>query len=186
MTDFTSSDGHIRIAYENDIRERIDIFDARGGANMLDGAPWLSSREVSALREFFQHERDEALGRWRWPEHPHFIVHPGDRGYVSAIDESTGAWATASRAEGYINTGHGTIWNAIAAYFEAHPEQKPWMDARLGDVWVISVEGEENIVVHAVAALFGAVEFKTVGGRKVNMNNSTFTGFRKLWPADAS
>lgn len=142
----------------------------------------LRDNESTALREFFQHERDEELGRWRWPERPHYVAYARGADSVRIIDERTG------RAQEFDRNGESTwvMEDAANAYFKAHPERKPWEDAKPGDVWVIEVEGTESYAVHVVAEFFGAVSFQTPTGRKVNMNNSAFTGFRKIWPEDAS
>src|SRR5699024_11254333 len=34
----------------------------------------LCAADTNALREYFQHERDERLGLWRWPENPVYGV----------------------------------------------------------------------------------------------------------------
>lgn len=145
---------------------------------------------IVALREFLQHESDEEIGRWRWSENPEWVAIEGERQdhgrTVVLVNERTleRYWLNDRVMDAAPDASIDK--RAARAYFDARPERKPWMEAQLGDVWVISVEGEENIVVHAVAALFGAVEFATVGGKRVNMNNSDFTGFRKIWPEDAS
>ena len=35
----------------------------------------LINEEMEALREFFQAEADERAGRWRWVEHPDYVVY---------------------------------------------------------------------------------------------------------------
>lgn len=191
---FTASNGRIRVDYEETPHERIDIYAAAGGENMLEGAPWLGREEVSALRDFFQHERDEELGRWRWPENSDYVVYLRNDGQACVFNEATGVTVYRFRGEHEHleelrrQSGEEVMphTHAARAYFEAHPERKPWEDAKAGDVWVIEVEGTESFAVHVVAEFFGAVSFQTPTGRKVNMTNSTFTGFRKIWPEDAS
>lgn len=172
MTEYTASNGtRIRI----DDRD-LDI-KREGGWVALCG-----TFVLDALREFFQHERDEELGRWRWPENPNYVVYPDDDGGGCVIDERDGGG-------GYRNGlhVHDMEGEAVRAYRAAHQPRKPYLDARPGDVWVISTEGEEHFAVHAIAGLFGSVQFVTVSGKPVNMSNSTFTGFRKIWPeGDAS
>lgn len=194
MTDFTSSDGRIRIAYENDLAERIDIFSARGGENMLDGAPWLGRDEVSALREFFQHERDDELGRWRYPLDPDYVVYPNPdevfeqmfgpgldlvvlresdamtKGYVRAEDQ--GLEPAAHRA--------GHIF-AARAYFEAHPEPKTWHDAKPGEVWLLDLEGTE----YAAVREYGA-DFKLSNTNLLSPRDERISTGRRIWPEDAS
>jgi hypothetical protein len=35
---------------------------------------------------------------------------------------------------------------AARAYFDAHPEPKPWESAAVGDVWVLTIAGKEHAV----------------------------------------
>ena len=77
----------------------------------------------SALREYFQAERDEELGRWRDPEEPDYVAYPrpdlddGDGRCVLVLDELSGATRT--------------DWEQIALpgpadrYFTAHPLPEP-------------------------------------------------------------
>ena len=81
--------------------------------------------EMQALREFFQAESDERAGRWRWVEHPDYVVYDtGDRIEVVVLDESTGCmenvWRGKERPGSYMH-------DAARAYFEAHPEPKGYV-----------------------------------------------------------
>lgn len=185
MTDFTASNGVSVRANECG-----DIYLRGAGAPADDWEFDCNVAGALALREFFQHERDEALGRWRWPENPSFVAWASRRSNekdVTVLDESSGYVGYFTRGDvADVRPGVGLIRGAARAYFEAHPERKPWEDAKAGDVWVIEVEGAESYAVHVVADFFEAVSFQTPTGRKVNMTNSTFTGFRKIWPEDAS
>lgn len=157
---------------------------------------YLGFEEMVAWREFEQHRRDEELGRWRWPENPDYVVYPviqsahemafGQNLSVMVFHEPTGVLKGYCREEDQGGDLTREYPGAARAYFKAHPERKPWEDAKAGEVWVIEVEGTESYAVHVVAEFFGAVSFQTPTGRKVNMTNSTFTGFRKIWPEDAS
>ncbi|MBE7953592.1 hypothetical protein ILP86_04560 [Microbacterium sp. R1] len=104
---------------------------------------------VHALREFFQHERDKELGRWRWPENPDYVVYSNpdeafERMFGPNLDlvilrDSDGMTKGYVREEdqGGPPMDH-RIDHILAAraYFEAHPERKPWEDATYKDVWV--------------------------------------------------
>lgn len=160
------------------------------------GNGYLGADVVMDAEEFFQAKRDAELGRWRWPANPQWIVYPRRPGFVPygdadllVINEVDGSAMeyVATDDDGTCYTGREEpAAEAARAYFEAHPARKPWEDAKAGDVWVIEVEGVESYAVHVVAEFFGAVSFQTPTGRKVDMNNSAFTGFRKIWPEDAS
>lgn len=144
MNDFTASNG-IEIRITTDL----------GGDKYLHGTvpdevgpvgftPELhataSEKGLEALREFFQAEADERLGRWRWPENPDFVVYDND-------DEDGGVWVHSEREPGaiqyqspgdvphaWVSTEAGYV-AAARAYFDAHPEPKPWDEAKPGDVW---------------------------------------------------
>ena len=94
--------------------------------NRLRGFSYLNDRDVEALREFFQHERDQELGRWRWPENPDMVVQAdkgGERTWV--VDERnqqiTG-WVW--RVDLDCSTARAEVVAAARAYFAAHPEPK--------------------------------------------------------------
>lgn len=128
MTDaFTASNG---MTVERDHNNDVVIDRSIGCASvfMADGT-------ALALREFFQHERDEGLGRWRWPLYSEYVVYSG-RQPVLVLNELTGDTLRARRDDEYKENREGTIYNAAVAYFEAHPERKPWEDATYKDVWI--------------------------------------------------
>lgn len=161
MTDtFTASNG-IEITMDPDREGKVYLVGrrARGDEGQyLDTHSTAGPEGIVALREFFQHERDEALERWRWPEKPEWVVYakrPGFAAYNGAdllvINELHGASMEYSRA---LDDGTEYVAEeekaalAARAYFKAHPERKPWEDAKAGDVWVIEVEGTESFAVH--------------------------------------
>ncbi|MDQ1111095.1 hypothetical protein QE418_000543 [Microbacterium testaceum] len=91
--------------------------------------------DVIALREFFQAESDERLGRWRWPENPDYVVYPCSvKTRVRVLRESgTGDLE-------WVDQGDGRSYefvHAARAYFDAHPEPKPWHDSVEGEVWIL-------------------------------------------------
>lgn len=107
----------------------------------------VSEDQANALREFFQHERDLELGRWRWPENAAIVAWESRRSNekeVTVLDEGTGY-------VGYFSRGHvadvvlneGALRRAARAYFAAHPEPKPlpsephtaWVDKYGTDIW---------------------------------------------------
>lgn len=109
----------------------------------------LSAGETDALREFFQAERDEELGRWRYPENPDYVVYPAadDADLITVMRESV-ARIRKMRREGFGLTDYAEQFVACAeAYFEAHPERKPWEDAKEGDVWLLTINGEEEALL---------------------------------------
>ena len=126
MTGFTASNG-IPVTLTTDGRLIVENADHTYPATIAAG------EHIQSLREFFQHERDEELGRWRWPENPDYVVYPEDGGAHNVVRESTGLSLMASR-DG-IRSHKDPHADAARAYFEAHPERKPWEDATYKDVW---------------------------------------------------
>lgn len=143
----------------------------------------LGMYSVDALREFFQHERDEELGRWRWPEHREYVVY-ASRLPILVLNELTGDTLRAHRADGFSDSGHGTIYNAASAYFEAHPEPKPWEDAKPGEVWELTIDdgSEHTVFVHADRTM-GGRDGVSAGGAYFDLDDgSNITAAHKVWP----
>lgn len=155
---------------------------------------WTRPEEMEALREFFQHERDEELGRWRWPDNPDYVVYPytfdsprpGIRG-VTVLAEEEPRLLTVW--EDNIDTiyGHSNYEDVRSAareaargYFEAHPERKPWEDAKEGDVWIVTpskaLSGGERV---EYPAIFQAGSFRDHGG---SWEARDLTSARRIWP----
>lgn len=155
---------------------------------MTDRLLSINAERVSALREFFQHERDEELGRWRWPENPDWVAIEGERSTgrrtVVLVDERTleRHWLNdlVMDSDGYRETKH----EAARAYFEANPEPepepKPWHDAKNGEAWVITWKGGEFAVV------CDGAYFNWPFGSTQAVIDPDITAGRRLWPEDAS
>jgi hypothetical protein len=83
---------------------------------------YITSEVVPDAEDFFEARKDDTLGRWRWPEHPEFVVYERAEG-VLVLDETTGDnW--------FYRPGHvahvGRALDAAIAYWQAHPvEPKP-------------------------------------------------------------
>lgn len=116
----------------------------RGGT----GLATIGTVSEVALREFFAHERDVELGRWRWPEHPEYVVYlknpsdgdgdedddvPGFR----VVHEKTGRSREYDTAVVRELDSLSLFAAAARAYLAAHPEPKPWHDAKPGEVWLL-------------------------------------------------
>lgn len=87
----------------------------------------LAPHEIDALREFFQHERDQELGRWRDPENLHRVAYATSPHTVLIMDESTGCGTEYSRQtanDSSDNYGDRLKRQSARAYFAAHPEPK--------------------------------------------------------------
>jgi hypothetical protein len=132
------------------------------------------------LREFFRAEEDERLGRWRWPEHPEYVVYPKGDGIVLAVSESSGRSAEAVRTQAHhTQTG---LYQAARAYFDAHPEPKPaWHNARDGETWALTVNGSES------AWAFRLHEWERVSDSLLLRgapDSKAITAGRRIWPEE--
>ncbi|KQT75374.1 hypothetical protein [Microbacterium sp. Leaf436] len=194
MNDFTASNG-IEIRITTDL----------GGDKYLHGTvpnevdqvgftPELhataSEKGLEALREFFQAEADERLGRWRWPENPNYVVYIED-GYAVVVDEA-GPKKTPDRiASRHLEDPVGSIgWGEFAAraYFDAHPEPKPWHDAKPGEVWELTLEGEKPAAFYPSKSMNGYFTpvMPNTGTTAVNFDWPLITAGRRIWPEVSS
>lgn len=146
---------------------------------------WLPSMSATALREFFQHERDKELGRWRWPENPEYVVYrkPGaddeDGRAALVLDERTGV-APRRWERGFDS---GVFGQAARAYFDAHPEPKPWHNALPGEVWVITTAESEEIAVRAcIQNEKPTFEYIANVATKIGVTDEQITSGRRIWP----
>lgn len=145
----------------------------------------LTQQKVQALREFFLAERDEQLGRRRDLHDPHYVCYPVDGGEtVRVIDERDGSSLWLNRLVTDESTGSHA---AAFRFFEAHPERKPWEDAKHGEVWLVSIDGapETPMTVEHEACDFPRfiepIEHLAYGPK------SGITAARRIWPeGDAS
>ncbi|QYF98494.1 hypothetical protein [Microbacterium sp. PAMC21962] len=169
MSEFTASNGVT-------IHEQATGTD-RGKGVIVDGY-FLPPNDVMALREFFQKENDDRLGRWRWREDPDYVVYPLVTGLVAVVEEKNGTSGTFSRIE-HTNSGHG---DAARAYFLAHPDPKPWDEAKPGEVWVFTLRDAPELS-HA-AVLDDCATWTWTDGGQVDL--TTITSGRRIWPEVAS
>ena len=98
------------------------------------------------LADFYQARRDEQLGWWRDPENPNTVVYPRseqddhDGRCVWLLDEHSG--------EFWPDWEHTASPGPARRYFDAHPDRephKPWHDAKAGEYWLVTLEGEDPI-----------------------------------------
>lgn len=152
---------------------------------ILDPRTELSPGMVFGLREVFQYERDEELGRWRWPENPDYIVKHDPLGVRIAHVLHEPSFAARVVRPGDEIVGVGTrrdveFLNAARAYFENHPEPKPWHLAKPEEVWLMGSG------LHEFVALVGQDgKFRFADGSDMAVTEEFVTG-RRIWPEDAS
>lgn len=104
---------------------------------------YLSAETAMDAEEFYQHQRDLELGRWRWPENPHVVVYRREDGLL-ALDEQTGhtRFHDPKVMRFTRRNGSSLLEQALFAYAERHPERMPWEDAKPGEVWAVVPNGD--------------------------------------------
>lgn len=145
---------------------------------------YLAPRTAMDAEEYFQAKRDEDLGRWRWPENPEYVVYPlKPGGGCTALSERTGVsktWVERSDA-----AGDGSyLAPAARAYFEAHPERKPWHSAEAGEVWILSIDDSEDIpcVVTSSGPDFEPISHPVWA--TFARGSDRITSGHRIWPVD--
>jgi len=185
MNEYTASDG-VKVEWiENG--DQICVSAPVDGREFRE---WTGGRFAQALREFFRAEEDERLGRWRWPENPDYVVYPKGDGIVLAMGEHSGRGVEAIRTQ--ANHTRTALHDAARAYFDAHPEPKPWHNAKPREVWVLSAEDGDEATTGAFEVKWngspatGHVYFARVGGNEHSMTygnrSAAITAGRRIWP----
>jgi hypothetical protein len=137
---------------------------------------WMKPDELGALREFFRAEEDERLGRWRWPTDPALVVYPSRADWVTVVSETDGV-ASRFRPED-VDVALTLNARAARAYFDAHPEPKPWHDAEPEEVWILTIDGEE-----VLALIDEDREFHHRSQRRFrSVLDESITAGRRIWP----
>lgn len=103
----------------------------------------ISQDRADALREFFQRERDEELGRWRSKKYPDYVAYVKGDGLVIAVNEKSGRNLEVARPATREILGTAPIlWRVVSEYVATHPEPKPWHEAKPGEVWILTIRNE--------------------------------------------
>lgn len=117
------------------------------------GLGYLGRHEAMDAEEFFQAKRDEELGRWRCPVEPDHVVYESN-GQLRVMRESDGHSNVMSRKwfeehrMSIFAAEERTFFRVLGIYVEAHPERKPWHDAKVGEVWILThVKGETGAFI---------------------------------------
>jgi hypothetical protein len=177
MEKFTASNG-VEITVDED-----GDYTFTGGERAADR--WVvrpGGANETALREFFQAERDAELGRWRWSEHPEYVVyrvpeHDDDDGRSVRIMRETDGFCCSA----WERLGDGDIefFHAARAYFDAHPVPRPWENAKPGEVWVLTGAGGVEQPWRRDNGFWLSC---TTGARKYDAERAT--SGRRIWPED--
>lgn len=148
---------------------------------------YLSPEVVMDVEEWAQAKRDTELGRWRWPENPDYVVMDAGLGFAKILHEPT---METSTWESQWRDTRSASDEAGVAYFEAHPERKPWERAEPGEVWLFRGEGapEPQVFLKYRAGWMnasGVVIQKDPVLPYAGSRDETFIP-RRIWPEDAS
>lgn len=135
-----------------------------------------------ALREFFQHERDEEIGRWRWPENPEYVVYHAKNvnGDHKVMRESDGHGMFWGRDMAPAPHSSDDLESAAHAYFEAHPEPKPWHEAKPWETWVFTIDGKEQSATLDEDREFRDRSFHTCSW--MHVKDDRISAGRRIWP----
>ncbi|WP_336652697.1 MULTISPECIES: hypothetical protein [unclassified Leucobacter] len=152
--------------------------------NIYDG-------DVQALREFFQHERDQELGRWRF--NAYLTVYeaenhqPGNRARaVNVLDDRTGRLHMRHEGQAAWRETNPALSEAAAAYFAAHPEPKQWHEAKPGEVWVAKLSTGPTFDEVALQVMEyaeeGIVFMDHAEEEPYELTATEITDARRIWP----
>ena len=137
----------------------------------------LPTADFKTLREYFQAERDEELGRWRDPEIPDMVVYPHDDVTITVLDEVDGKrfwWTRGDELDAHQERLPG--FDTARAYFQAHPEPKPWDAAQPDEIWVLTING------YSAPYLRNWCETWTNSTSVISVGDGTITAGRRIWP----
>lgn len=144
---------------------------------------------AAALREFFQRERDEELGRVRWPEDPDYVIYlPDEDGDIYVMAESAPSDGFhVSRKWAETSGPHGMAWARAAAwYFENHPPRKPWHDARHHELWLLTIQGcQPEVYIYRDGDHAWAGAFRPVANEdrvSFKPTDPLITDAHRIWP----
>jgi hypothetical protein len=139
------------------------------------------ARALDRLREYFRAEEDDRLGRWRWPEEPHYVVYHSRNvnGDHKVLDERDGQGTLWGRDMAPAPAGSDHRESAARAYFDAHPERKPWHAAKPGEAWLLVVEGQEMLAMRDVDDDFFTTDpqYRVLAHDRVDITDG-----RRIWP----
>lgn len=171
-------------------RNRLHVRQAENGGVEVGKPGYLdytTPAATFALEEFFQAKRDRDLERWRCPTDPNLVVYENQVGVAFVFDEDAGDYQTVTREGAYAIEGL-SYRRAARAYFEAHPESKPWHDANHGEVWELDFIGVSSWV--AVEAGDGEEPRPVFRDPhtvvQIEVDDPKITAGRRIYPEDAS
>ena len=129
------------------------------------------------MREYFQAERDEQLGRWRDTENTDMVAYrtpeddDGCGRCILLLDENTG--------DNHWEWEHTASPGPASRYFDAHPEPepRPWDEAKPGEVWVLTWWGTAEPFL-VTGSKFITADLAVI----VDLDDDSITAGRRIWP----
>lgn len=180
MTDerFTASNG-IGVEINNDTG-RI-AFDDTTHPN----APlWLREGELDALREYFQAEEDKRLGRWRSVEDPSWTAVERNRIVYFRNEDHERSFQIVGNGEN-LWAWSPDLRKVAQEWLDAHPEPKPWHDAKDGEIWALTVDGLDLVFkVGRVSFIQLHISRDENPIAQPEFTSSRITAGRRIWPAE--
>lgn len=197
MTDFTASNGVIVREHPGAIGVRRSVEDldpvAVPGFNKPERVQtFLDPRQWDAIAEAVRAEEDTRLGRWRSVRYPAWtaVVHVASGMVMFRHEDGEREFSVANRGE-RLSKWSPELQGVAREFFDAHPEPKPWHDAKPGEVWALriaNVEGEDAYNVTEDAVQGGhRLHFRcTEDGAVYAVDSPSVTAGRRIWPEVAS
>ena len=139
---------------------------------------FLSEEEMDELRARLQAERDEQLGRWRDHKNLDMVCYPVayDLDAVLVMYEGDMTRYYATRTDWERIRPH-YVSETAGRYFEAHPEPKPWEEAKAGEVWILTRYGAEE-PFFVTGGEFTSTDLAVA----TDLDDPRITDGRRIWP----
>ena len=133
----------------------------------------------SALREYFQAERDEELGRWRDPENPNIVVYAlsmmdGEDRCIRLLNELSGAT--------WLDWGRVALPGPASRYFAAHPKPKPCDAAQPDEIWVLTIDNDTEEVFRCGERGLYSLKTGNPLGSLLSCGSNKITAGHRIWP----
>ena len=157
------------------------------------GLTFVGPMAAKALREYFQHERDRELNRWRDPDNRDLVVYrmpeldydEGGRA-VQVMDETSGEagiyWE--NRRPDWENKEKR---ETADRYLSAHPEPRPWEEAEPGEAWVLTIDGSEEAAMLMYSYGSDTHEFYIGSSDSLySRSDPSITAGHRIWPEEGS
>lgn len=129
----------------------------------------------TAVSEYTLAKRDAELGRWRSKEHPEYVVYRRANRSANVLNERTCS-VVLFRDHPALAMNCTEDAHVAREFFAAHPEPRPWHNAKPGEVWLLGVIGCESgaYLVDSTGEFYGTVT-------RNPRSDSIKTG-RRIWP----